>query len=192
MITMPNIIRETSDGLARIPLEDALFQKREIYCIGEITKESAHALMMQLRWLQMDASGAAITMHVNSPGGEVSSGLAIYDMMQAIKCPIRTICENAASMASLLFAAGNQRDILPHARIMIHDPLITGGIGGSALQIESISQDLMRIRAVVSEILAKHTGHTIAEVQAKTARDTYFDATEAVAWGLADRIIDTL
>ena len=189
---IPNIIKETSEGLARIPLEDMLFQRREIYCVGEITKESAHALMMQLRWLQTDGPGKEIIMHVNSPGGEIGSGLAVYDMMQAVKCPIRTICENAASMASLLFAAGSQRDMLPHARIMIHDPLIPGGIGGSALQVESISQDLMRIRAVVSEILAKHTGHTIAEVQAKTVRDTYFDAIEAVAWGLADRIIDVL
>lgn len=192
MTTMPNIIRESSEGLARIPLTDALYQKREIYCIGEITKESAHALVMQLRWLQMDSPGTEITMYIDSPGGEVSSGLAIYDVMQAIQCPIRTICANAASMAALLFAAGAHRDILPHARVMIHDPLIAGGVGGSALHLESISKDLMRTRAVVAEILARHTGHTISEVYAKTATDTYFDASEAVAWGIADRIVSTL
>ena len=98
MMMMPNIIRESSEGLARIPLTDALYQKREIYCIGEITKESAHALVMQLRWLQMDSPGAEIMMYIDSPGGEVSSGLAVYDVMQAIQCPIRTVCANAASI----------------------------------------------------------------------------------------------
>lgn len=131
-------------------------------------------------------------LYIDSPGGEVGSGLALYDVMQAIQCPIRTVCANAASMAAILFAAGSQREILPHARIMIHDPLIAGGLGGSALQIDSIAQDLMKTRAITAEILARHTGHTIAEVYAKTATDTYFDATAAVAWGLADRIVTTL
>ena len=137
----PNIIQETSQGLSHIPLQDALFREREIYCIGEITREYVHALVMQLRWLQHDSPSAEITLYIDSPGGEVGSGLALYDVMQAIQCPIRTVCANAASMA---------------------------------------------------EILARHTGHTIAEVYAKTATDTYFDATEAVAWGLADRIVTTL
>lgn len=188
----PNIIQETSQGLSRIPLQDALFQKREIYCIGNITSEQVYSLAMQLRWLQHDSPNAEITLYIDSPGGEVGSGLALYDVMQAVQCPIRTVCANAASMAAILFAAGSQREILPHARIMIHDPLIAGGLGGSALQIDSIAQDLMKTRAITAEILARHTGHTIAEVYAKTATDTYFDATEAVAWGLADRIVTTL
>lgn len=190
---IPMIIKESSEGISRIPLEDALFQKREIYCVGEITRELASSLNMQLRWLQTDAPGEEITMYIDSPGGEVSSGLALYDVMQAIQCPIRTVCTGTAySMASLLFAAGKQRDILPHARVMIHDPLIAGGAGGSALQLERIAQDLMQTRGIVAEILAKHTGHTISEVLAKTATDTYFSAPEAVAWGLADKIITTL
>ena len=189
---IPNIIHETSQGLSCIPLPDALLQKREIYCVGEITRERVYSLAMQLRWLQQDSPGTEIQIYIDSPGGEVSSGLALYDVMQAIQCPIRTLCANAASMAALLFAAGTKRDILPHARVMIHDPLIAGGLGGSALQVDSIAQDLMRTRAIVAEILARHTGHTIAEVYAKTATDTYFDATEAVAWGLADRIVTTL
>ena len=189
---VPMIIKETCEGISRIPLEDALFQNREIYCVGEITRELAYALNMQLRWLQTDAPGERITLYIDSPGGEVSSGLAVYDVMQAIQCPIRTVCLNAASMASILFVAGKQRDILPHAHVMIHDPLIPGGVGGSALHLESISKNLMETRAVVAEILAKHTGHTISEVLARTASDTYFNATEAVAWGLADQIITTL
>ena len=189
---IPMIIRETCEGISRIPLEDALFQRREIYCVGEINRELAYALNMQLRWLQTDAPSKEITIYIDSPGGEVGSGLAVYDVMQAIQCPTRTVCLNAASMASLLFAAGTQRDILPHAHVMIHDPLIPGGVGGSALHLERIAQDLMQTRSIVAEILAKHTGHTISEVLSKTATDTYFDASEAVAWGLADQIITTL
>ena len=186
---IPMIIKETSEGIARIPLEDALFQKREIYCVGPITGESACSLAMQLRWLDMDAPGSDITMFFNSPGGEVSGGLALYDVMQGLSSPIRTVCANAASMAALLFVAGKQRDVLPHAQIMIHDPLIAGGVGGSALHLDGIVKNLMQTRNIAAEILAKHTGHTIAEVLAKTATDTCFDASEAVAWGLADKII---
>ena len=190
---IPEIIQETNQGISRIPLQDALFQKREIFCVGEITKESALALIMQLRWLQTDAPGAEIVMYIDSPGGEVSSGLAVYDIMQSAGCSIRTVCIGSAySMAAVLFAAGNRRDILPHARVMIHDPLIANGVGGSALRLNSVAQDLMRTRAVVAEILARHTGHSLDEIYAKTSTDTYFDAEEAVAWGLADRITQNL
>ena len=109
--------------------------------------------------------------------------------MQAIRCPVRTVCVGtAASMAALLFAAGKRREMLPHARLMIHDPLIAGGIGGSALHIDSVSRDLMRTRETTAQLLAKHSGHTLEEVYEKTAKDTYFEAEEAVAWGLADRV----
>ncbi len=189
---IPDIIQETSQGTVRIPIQDALFQSREIFCVGEITKESAHALIMQLRYLQTVAS-TEITMYIDSPGGEVSSGLALYDVMQGITCPVRTVCLGCAySMAALLFASGNQRDMLPHARVMIHDPLITGGVGGSALHLDSIAQDLLKARETIAKILAKHTGRCLEEIYEKTRTDTYFDAEEAVAWGLADRITPIL
>lgn len=187
---MPCILRETSEGITRHNIIDELFQRREIFCIGEINSESAAAITMQLRYLDMVAPGQDVTIFVDSPGGEVQAGLAIYDVMQAIESPVRTVCVGcAASMAALLFASGDKRDILPHCRVMIHDPLIPGGLGGSALQIDSAAKDLMKTREIATSILSKHIGHTtMEEIYEKTARDTYFDAQEAVTWGLADRI----
>ena len=189
-MTTPNIIRETCEGTACIPIRDALFRRREIYCTGEIDAETANSIIIQLHFLALENPSGEITMYVTSPGGEADSGLAIYDTMQAVPCPVRTVCIGmAASMAAVLFTAGTKREILPHARIMIHDPLISGGIGGSALKIDQTARNIMRLRKVQAEILAKHTGHTVQEVYAKTATDSYFDAGEAVSWGLADSII---
>ena len=192
-MTTPNIIKETCEGTACIPIQDLLFRRREIQCTGEIDSEAANSIIVQLHYLSIEDPGKEITLFINSPGGEVSSGLAVYDTMQAVSCPVRTVCAGtAASMAAILFAAGDKRDILPHARIMIHDPLVPGGIGGSALRINSIAKDLMQTRETVGRILARHTGHDLEEILDKTATDCYFDAGEAVTWGLADRIIDQL
>ncbi len=187
---VPAILERTSEGVHRYAIQDAMLQRREIECVGEITAESVDALILQLRYLQCEDPEAEITLYINSPGGEVASGLALYDVMTALRCPVRTVCVGtAASMAALIFAAGTRRDMLPHARLMIHDPLIAGGIGGSALHIDSVSRDLMRTREITADLLARHSGHTLAEVYEKTAKDTYFDADEAVAWGLADGIL---
>ena len=190
---MPEIIRESANGIRLIPIQDEMLQRREIECIGEITQNSVYGLILQLRHLQHEDPGAEITIYINSPGGEVQSGLALYDVMQAVSCPIRTVCVGrAASMAALLFIAGDTREMLTHARVMIHDPLIAGGIGGSALTVDAVAKDLMKTRQTSAEIIAKHSGHSIDEVYEMTAKDTYFDADEAVAWGLADRIITTI
>lgn len=190
MIT-PNIIKETCEGTACIPLQDELFRRREIYCTGEIDSETANSMIVQLHFLALENSDEEITLYINSPGGEVSSGLAVYDAMQAVSCPVRTVCIGiAASMAAILFTAGQTREILPHGRVLIHDPLIAGGVGGSALKINSVAKDLMQTRETVGRILAEHTGRSLEEVLEKTATDCYFSAPEAVAWGLADRVID--
>ena len=119
--------------------------------------------------------------------------MAIYDMMQAIPNSIRTVCTGtAASMAALIFAAGNHRDILRHSKVMIHDPLIAGYRGGSALQVDEMSKSLMRMREVCAGILAKHTGHTSKEILRLTMKDTYFDSKRAVEFGLADHIINNI
>ncbi len=189
-MTTPNIIKETCEGTVCVPIQDVLLRRREIQCTGEINSEAANSLIVQLHYLSIEDPAGEITLFINSPGGEVSSGLAVYDAMQAISCPVRTVCAGtAASMAALLFAAGAKRDILPHARIMIHDPLIPGGIGGSALKIDSIAKDLMQTRETVGRILAKHTGHSLEEILGRTVTDSYFSAEEAVAWGLADHVI---
>lgn len=193
MIMAPSLIRETSEGFSRCAIQDEMFQRREIECVGEITEESVYSLILQLRYLASENPDAAITMFINSPGGSVTSGLALYDVMQAIRCSVRTVCTGiAASMAALLFISGSSRDMLPHARVMVHDPLIPGGIGGTALKIDALAKDLMQVRETTAAIIAAHTGKTLDEVYAKTATDSYFNAGEAVAWGLADRIIHEL
>ena len=123
---------------------------------------------------------------------EVQSGLALYDVMRAISCPVRTVCiGTAASMAALLFVAGDRRDMLPHSRVMIHDPLI-GSMGGSALSVKARADDLMRIRDITAAVIAEHTGMTLDQVFQLTAQDTYFEAEAAVEAGLADRVIHEL
>lgn len=193
MYYIPNIIRETSEGLNKIPIQDILFQRREVECIGEITEDSVAALILQLRYLHREAPEQEITMYINSPGGEVSSGLALYDVMKAIQCPIRTVCVGtAASMAAILFLSGDKRDMLAHSKVMIHDPLIPGGIGGSALKVDAVARNLMQTRQTIANIISRHTGKSLEDVLAKTASDSYFDAEQAVKWGLADRIIHEL
>ena len=190
MIT-PNITKETCEGTACIPIQDALFRRREIYCTGEIDTESANSIIVQLHYLALEDPGKEITIYINSPGGEICSGLAAYDAMQAVSCPVKTVCVGmAASMAAVLFAAGTKREILPHARVMIHDPMVADGISGSAQQIHSVAKDMMKTRDTAGKILAKHTGHTLEEVLERTSTDCYFSAGEAVAWGLADCVID--
>lgn len=186
----PNIIKESSEGTTYCPIQDELFNtRRSIEVVGEITRESVYSLILQLRYLQQADPEREITMYINSPGGSVTDGLALYDVMAGISCPIRTVCVGmAASMGSLLFAAGNKRDILPHATVMIHDPLTTG-ISGSALSVNQASMRLMETREITASILADHTGHTVDEVYEMTRQDSYFNAQEAVDWHLADRII---
>ena len=188
----PHIIRESSRGLELIDIRDEMLANREVECVGVIDDDMTYSLCQQLRYLSKDDPRERITMYFNSPGGEVQSGLAIYDVMQAIPCPVRTVCLGmAASMAALLFVAGDEREMLPHASLMIHDPLI-GNAGGSALELKTIADNLLRTRQITAEVLSRHTGHSVEEVLAVTKRDTYFEASEAVAWGLADRVIDQL
>ncbi len=189
----PHIIRETNAGYDILDIRDEMLRNREVECVGVIDAQMLNSIARQLRFLARESATEPITLFVNSDGGEVNSGLAIYDVMKAIPCPIRTVCVGrAASMGAVLFASGDQRDILPHGSVLIHDPLIPGGIGGSALQIQEISEDLLRVRHMLAEILVRQTGRSLEEIFAKTARDTIFTADEAVEFGLADRVIDTL
>ena len=188
----PNIVKETNRGLQTERIIDDMFKRRKVLLVGEINSEIVNSLAMQLLTLQNEDPAGEITMYINSPGGQVSSGMALYDVMQTISSPITTVClGTAASMAAVLFAAGNKRLILPHGSVMIHDPLISGGVGGSALTIEALGKDIMRTRQIIAETLAKHTGKTVDEILEKTSRDTYFYGNEAVEFGLADQIIES-
>lgn len=188
----PRITKETSSGLFFYEIQDDMLQRRELECTGTIESASVYDLCRQLRYLQQQDPDGEITMFINSPGGEVDSGLALYDVMKGISCPIRTVCMGiAASMGAVLFAAGDKREILPHGRVMIHDPLLSS-TGGSALQLQEISRNLMETRRELCEILAQHTGKSVEEIYEKTARDCWFNAEEAVRFGLADRVIHTV
>ena len=189
----PSILCETSAGMSAHSIVDEMLKDREVELVGEIDADMVNSLIRQLRYLQKVDENAEITLFINSPGGEVASGLALYDVMRAIACPIRTVCLGlAASMSALLFIAGNQRDMLPHSRVMIHDPLVAGGIGGTALSVKARADDLMRTREVTAQIIAEHTGKLLDEVYELTANDTFFEAQEAVEFGLADRVIEKL
>ena len=190
---IPTIIRETSEGTARIPIADIMFQRREIWLTGEITSEVADAVIAQILHLDAEDPDAEITLYIDSPGGSVTAGLSIYDVMQAVSADIHTVCVGtAASMAAVLFAAGDRREILRHGEVMIHDPLVSGGISGSALTVQDKSDRLMAKRKVLSGILAEHTCKSVKQIYKVTAKDTYFGAEEAVAFGLADAVIEKM
>ena len=189
----PLVIQETCEGLRLYDIRDEMLTSRELELTGPVNAESVACIIRGLLHLQKQSAQAPITLFINSPGGEVQSGLALYDVMQAISCPVRTVCLGmAASMAALLFIAGDAREMLPHSRVMIHDPLIGGGIGGSALSVKAHADDLMRIRDITAQVISQHSDMSLEEVFELTAKDTYFEAEEAVAAGLADRIITNL
>lgn len=167
-----------------------MLANREVELCGPVDAGSCAVLIRSLLHLQQEDAQAPIRMFINSPGGEVQSGLALYDVMQALNCPVNTICLGmAASMAALIFVSGARREMLPHSRIMIHDPLIGGGIGGSALSVKARADDLMRIRDITGEVLSRHTGMPLDRVFELTAQDTYFEAEDAIEAGLADAVI---
>ena len=190
-VYQPQIIRETAEGLNRLDIRDEMLDQRVLELMTSVDAESCAVVIRGLLHLQRQDSTTPITLYINSPGGEVQSGLALYDVMQAVSCPIRTVCLGmAASMGALLFIAGDEREILPHSRVMIHDPLI--GAGGSALSVKARADDLMRIRDITAGVIARHSGMSIERVFELTASDTYFEAEEAVEAGLADRVITRL
>ena len=188
----PQIIRETSSGLERYDVRDQMLANRELELTSQVDAGSCAGVIRNLLFLEREDPDASVTLYINSPGGEVQSGLALYDVMQAVSYPIRTVCLGmAASMAALLFISGDEREMLPHSRVMIHDPLI-GSMGGSALSVKARADDLMRIRDITAAVIAEHTGMTLDQVFQLTAQDTYFEAEAAVEAGLADRVIHEL
>lgn len=192
-IYTPSVIRETSEGLSRIPIADLMLQRREVWLTGEITDALADSVICQLLHLSGEAPEEAVTLYIDSPGGSVGAGLAVYDVMQAAPCKIRTVCVGtAASMAAVVFASGDTREILRHGEVMIHDPLVNGGISGSALAVQDKSARLMQMRKTLCGILAAHTGKSLKQIYKATSKDTFFSAEEAVSFGLADRIIDKI
>ena len=186
------ILRESSRGIDMLCPEDKLLADRKVFFTEEVTSVSAVQLIQVLIYLEKEDSGKEITIYLNSPGGEVTSGLAVYDTIVGLKCPVRTVCiGTAASMGSILLLAGEKREILPHAQVMIHDPLINGLSGAQkALALEKEAEKLMKTREIIGKIIAERTGHTLDVVLEKTKEDCYLNAEESLAFGIVTKIVE--
>jgi ATP-dependent Clp protease, protease subunit len=174
-----------------IDIEDRLFRERIIFLTEEVTDGLANAIVAYLLYLDSEDSSKPIYLYINSPGGSVTAGMAMYDTMQTIKSEVVTICVGlAASMGAFLLAAGTRgkRMALPHARIMIHQPL--GGARGQASDIEIEAKEILRMRASLNNLLAQHTGKSIEQIQKDTDRDYFLSAQQAMEYGLIDKVID--
>lgn len=185
------IIKETNRGYTTYSVKDEMLKNREIELVGPVDIKSANSLITQLLYLQKEEPEQEIKMYIDSPGGNVVNGLAIYDVMQAISCPVTTICRGyAASMGAIIFAAGDKRQMLKHSKLMIHDPM--ANVGGSALEMQENTRRLMETRECLAKILAEKTGKKLDEIYEETKQDRYFDAEEAIEFGLADEILTTI
>ncbi|MBD2460126.1 ATP-dependent Clp protease proteolytic subunit [Oscillatoria sp. FACHB-1407] len=174
-----------------ISIYERLFRERIIFLAEEVDDGIANAIVAYMLYLDSDDSSKPIYLYINSPGGSVTAGMAIYDTMQHIKSEVVTICVGlAASMGAFLLAAGSRgkRLALPHSRIMIHQPL--GGARGQATDIEIEARQILRMRSELNEMLAHHTGKTIEQIQKDTDRDYFMSADEAKEYGLIDRVVE--
>jgi ATP-dependent Clp protease protease subunit len=186
------VIEQTSRGERSFDIYSRLLNERIIFIGQPIDDQIANLAVAQLLHLQSDDPDKDISMYINSPGGVVYSGLAIYDTMQYVKCDVQTICFGMAmSMGSLLLAGGapGKRLVLPNARVLIHQP--SGGFQGQSSDIEIHAREVLKLRERVDEIYAKHSGQPLERVHDDMERDRFFTAEEAVEYGLADRIIET-
>lgn len=188
------IIKETHGGMEIYDIQDEMLTRREIELVGTVDGDRVNTLIRQIRYLQHQDGEKEITLFINSPGGEVISGLALYDVMQACSCPIRTVClGTAASMGALLFCGGDSRDLFPHSKVLIHDPLINGSVeGNSTLQLQEIAENMLKLRDMTATIMAKHCKRRKTEILELTKKDTVFFGQEAVEFGLADRVLTAL
>jgi len=186
----PAILEESRGGLRAYSIRDDMLRNREITLLGAIDEDSVNSLITQLLYLERKAPGEEITFYINSGGGEVRNGLALYDVMQHISSPVRTVCVGlAASMAAVLFASGDRRELYTHSKVMIHDPSVSGMPAAKALELRTLSEDLMDMRQALADILARHTGRPVESILERTMTDSYFDAESAIGFGLADSII---
>jgi len=190
---IPIVIEQSGRGERAYDIYSRLLKDRIIFIGGEIEDDMANVVIAQLLFLQNDNADTDISIYINSPGGVITAGMAIYDTMQFVGCTVRTYClGQAASMGAVLLAAGTkgQRFVLPNSRILIHQPM--GGARGTATDISIQAEEILRMRARLNEILAHHTGQTVQKIEEDVDRDHFMSAEESVAYGLADQIIQSL
>lgn len=188
---IPYVVEQTARGERSYDIYSRLLQDRIVLLGGEVTDDSANSIVAQLLFLQSQDAKKEISMYINSPGGSVTAGLAIYDTMQFISCPVATYCiGQAASMGAVLLTAGakGKRFALPSSRIMIHQPW--GGAEGKASDIEITAREILRLKEMLNGILAAHSGKKIEDVVRDTDRDHFMSAAEACTWGLIDKVLE--
>lgn len=180
---------KSSSGITTVPIDSVHLSERRIFIIGDIDSEMALEFMKKVLYLNTEDSSSPISVFINSPGGEITSGMLMYDVIVGSKAPIKMFCTGRAySMGAVLFACAGERYMLPNSELMIHQPLLGGRLNGNASSIKSISDSLLETKDRMNRILAKHTGQSVEEVDKQTAFDHYFTAQEAIDWGLADGI----
>ena len=190
-ILIPNVVERTSNGERGYDLYSRLLKDRIIFLTDEITDQVANIVVAQLLFLEMDNPDADISLYINSPGGSITAGMAIYDTMNYIKCDVRTVCVGmAASMGAFLLASGTKgkRLALPNAEIMIHQPLLSG-LQGQTTDIKIHADHMVRTRERMNRMLSEYTGQPIEKIMADTERDNFMSAQEAADYGLIDAVI---
>lgn len=190
MSYVPMVVEQSGQGERAYDIYSRLLKDRIIFLSGEVEDNMANTIVAQMLFLEAEDPDKDIYLYINSPGGVVTAGMAIYDTMQYIKPDVSTICiGQAASMASLLLTAGakGKRFALPNARIMIHQPL--GGARGQSTDVQIQAKELLRIRQMLNEILSQRTGKSMEQIEADTERDNFMSAAEAVEYGLVDKVI---
>jgi ATP-dependent Clp protease protease subunit len=188
---VPMVVEQTARGERAYDIYSLLLKQRIIFLTGPVFDQVSSLICAQLLYLESENPGKEISFYINSPGGVVSSGLAIYDTMQYIRCPVSTVCiGQAASMGSLLLTAGEKgkRFALPNARIMVHQP--SGGAQGQATDIEIQAREILTLRKRLNEIYVRHTGQPIEAIERKLERDSYLSAEEARDFGLVDEVVE--
>lgn len=190
MSYVPMVVEQSGQGERAYDIYSRLLKDRIIFLSGEVEDNMANTIVAQMLFLEAEDPDKDIYLYINSPGGVVTAGMAIYDTMQYIKPDVSTICiGQAASMGSLLLTAGakGKRFALPNARIMIHQPL--GGARGQSTDVQIQAKELLRIRQMLNEILSQRTGKSMEQIEADTERDNFMSAAEAVEYGLVDEVI---
>jgi ATP-dependent Clp protease protease subunit len=189
---IPMVIEQSGRGERAYDIYSRLLKERVVFLVGAVTESTANLIVAQLLFLESENPDKDIFFYINSPGGSVSAGLAVYDTMQFIKPDVSTLCVGqAASMGSLLLAAGDKdkRFILPNSRVMIHQPM--GGFQGQATDIEIHAKEILYLRQRLNEILARHTGKPVETIARDTERDFFLGAEDAVKYGLVDKVLTT-
>ena len=187
---IPMVIEKTGRGERAYDIYSRLLKERVVFLVGPVTQVTANLIVAQLLFLESENPDKDIFFYINSPGGSVSAGLAIYDTMQFVKPDVSTLCiGQAASMGALLLAAGDKtkRFVLPNSRVMIHQPM--GGFSGQASDVEIHAREILFLRQRLNEILAKHTGQTVDTIAKDTDRDNFLSAEDAVKYGLVDKVL---